>query len=588
MATFSNIMSTSELESQREPAPLGRKPGLDGVRALAVLAVLGFHERLQGLPGGFLGVDVFFVLSGYLITGNLAQGQPPLRFWQRRARRLLPALVVMLVVVTAVVTLAEPDELGTLKAALLPALCYFSNWYEIAQHSSYFTRYGPPSPLLHLWSLAVEEQFYLIWPLVMLAIRPLRHRALVPAVLAVASAIAMAVLYRHGGDPSRVYYGTDTHASALLIGATLALIPANLSGPALDAAGAAGLAVLGWACGHFGGDDRLLYPYGLFAVALAAAAVVAAAADDGAIAGLLGARPLRWLGERSYGVYLWHWPVIAILGPNPIADSVIAIALAAASWTFIERPILRDGFARTLRGWYRATVSCHANYAAIALSGSLTVALLAVAGYGLTRPLGGGLTGQIAADQRAIAASHVQIFTERRAHVVKGNDDCSGAEVTAIGDSVMVASASALAQRLRGVYIDALVGRSMAAGLEVEQALAAEHRLRRVVVAGLGTNGPVAAKQVRELVRIAGPSRDVVLVNAFVPRPWQDEVNEVFAAVARHSSRVVVADWYNAIADRTWLLWDDGVHPRPDGAPLYASVVARAITRVCGVHRVDR
>jgi peptidoglycan/LPS O-acetylase OafA/YrhL len=563
--------------------PRRRVSAFDGIRALAVLAVLGFHEGWPGLPGGFLGVDVFFVLSGYLITGTLITGQPLLRFWERRVRRLVPALVVMLVTVTAVVTLTQPDQLAALRGALLPALCYVSNWYEIAKHGSYFSLYGPPSPLMHLWSLAIEEQFYLVWPLVVLAIRPLRNRAIVPAALAIASAIAMAILYRHGGDPSRVYYGTDTHASALLVGAALAFVPKGpgkftIPAPALDAVGAAGLAVLGWECGHFGGDDPVLYPYGLVVTALAAAAVIAAAAGDGAIAALLSAKPLRWLGERSYGIYLWHWPVIVLLTKNPVG-SVFAVGLAAASWEFIERPILRDGFAATLRRWHRAAVSCHANYAVTALAGGLSIALLAVATYGLTRSPASGLTGQIAAGQRAVATSQIKSSPKRRAHVVMVN--CGGTVVTAIGDSVMVASATALADRLRGVYIDAMVGRSMAEGLEVARTLEREHRLRRVVVAGLGTNGPVSAPQVRELERIAGPRRDVVLVTAFVPRPWQAEVNRVFAAAARHDKRVVLANWKRVIAGRTSLLWEDGIHPRPAGAPLYANVVARAVAKVC-------
>jgi peptidoglycan/LPS O-acetylase OafA/YrhL len=569
----------------------GRNPAYDGLRALAVLAVLGFHEGLAGLPGGFLGVEVFFVLSGYLITRTLANGQPLRMFWMRRVRRLAPALVVVLLVVTAAVTLAEPDQLGSLRAALLPALFYVSNWYEIARHGSYFARYGPPSPLLHLWSLAIEEQFYLVWPLVVLAIRPLRHRALVPATLAIASAVTMAVLYRHGGDPSRVYYGTDTDAFGLLIGATLAYVKPQPRA-ALDTAGVAGLAVLAWACGHLSGDDRLVYPCGLVVVALATTAVIAAATGEGVISRLLGAAPPRWLGERSYGVYLWHWPVIVLLGHGPLVDSAVAIGLAAASWRFIERPIIRDGFGATLRRQHQAGRATART--PVALSGVLAIAVIAVAGYGLTRPLGSGLTGQLAVGQRAIATSQDQHFTERRAHVVKGRQQCSGGEVTAIGDSVMVASASALVRRLRGVYIDAMVGRSMAAGIGVEQWLADRHELRRVVVAGLGTNGPVSPGQVATLVRIAGRSRGVVLVNAFVPRPWQDEVNQVFAAAARRDGRVVVADWYDAIAGRTWLLWDDGVHPRPDGAPLYAGVVARAVDRACAAsqqlfsYRVDR
>jgi len=212
-----------------------RAPGLDGVRALAVLAVVGFHEGVSELSGGFLGVDVFFVLSGFLITDLLVNmydrlGRLDLKdFWFRRARRLLPALALMLIVVTAAATVIEPAQGASLREALLAAVTYTSNWYQILHHVSYFASLGlfrEPPPLDHLWSLAIEEQFYLIWPLVLwlliFKLNGRRARVMATSILAAASALAMALEYSPG-HPSLVYYGTDTHASALLIGAALAL-----------------------------------------------------------------------------------------------------------------------------------------------------------------------------------------------------------------------------------------------------------------------------------------------------------------------------------------------------------------------------
>src|SRR5580700_1820848 len=210
-----------------------RLPGLDGVRALAVIAVIAFHEQLTAFPGGFLGVDVFFVLSGYLITdllvaqwhqhGRLRLGN----FWARRARRLLPALATMLVVVTAAIAIVEPSQLAALRPALLAAVTYSSNWWQALHHQSYFTQFGPPPPLQHLWSLAIEEQFYLVWPLLLIVLlsrcRSSRIRAAVAWLGAALSVVAMALIYVPGADPSRVYYGTDTHASALFVGSALAL-----------------------------------------------------------------------------------------------------------------------------------------------------------------------------------------------------------------------------------------------------------------------------------------------------------------------------------------------------------------------------
>ena len=219
-----------------------RRPGLDGLRGLAVIAVIAFHEQLSAFPGGFLGVNVFFVLSGYLITDLLTAhwnqyGRLDLRgFWARRARRLLPALAVLLVVVTAATAVIEPAQLAALRSALLAAVTYSSNWWQALAHQSYFARFGPPPPLQHLWSLAIEEQFYLVWPLLLIVIlKTCRSRHLRAGLAwsgAALSALAMALVYVPGGDPSRVYYGTDTHASALFIGSALALTwPLRRLGP---------------------------------------------------------------------------------------------------------------------------------------------------------------------------------------------------------------------------------------------------------------------------------------------------------------------------------------------------------------------
>ena len=342
----------------RVKSAVTRLPGLDGVRALAVIAVIAFHEQLSVLPGGFLGVDVFFVLSGYLITdllvaqwhqhGRLRLGN----FWARRARRLLPALATMLVVVTAVTAIIEPSQLAALRPALLAAVTYSSNWWQALHHQSYFTQFGPPPPLQHLWSLAIEEQFYLVWPLLLIAVlsrcRSSRIRASAAWLCAALSALATVLIYLPGADPSRVYYGTDTHSSALLIGSALALswplrrlraLTADKARVA-DGLGLAGLALLGWAMGHYRGDDRALYPAGLLIAALAAGAVVLAADSPGLVSWMLGLPPLRWIGVRSYGIYLWHWPVIALTTaaltqsqsrPGPLiwaAEATLTVGLA--------------------------------------------------------------------------------------------------------------------------------------------------------------------------------------------------------------------------------------------------------------------
>jgi peptidoglycan/LPS O-acetylase OafA/YrhL len=608
------------------------------VRALAVLAVMGFHEGAPELPGGFLGVDIFFVLSGFLITDLLVaqydrDGRLDLKnFWARRARRLLPALAVMLVVVTAATTMIEPGQQASLRLALLAAATYTSNWYQVLHHVSYFAALGPPAPLDHLWSLAIEEQFYLIWPLVLwffIIRRNGRRACLLATLLAAAmSALAMALEYTPGGDPSAVYYGTGTHASALLIGAVLALaypLTALASASAaqarrLDAAGIAGLAALAWAIGHFSGRDPAVYPVGLILAALGAAGLVAAAASNGVIAAITSVRPLRWLGIRSYGIYLWHWPTIALTAALAgsgatsawlwLIETVVTIALAAVSWRFIETPILQNGLRATCRHWVQSLGGVRTRPAGRATEAgrlrpadrlgravpvavtAVAVLALATAGYAVARPPAPaappGLLRQVAEGERVSAASQSAGPASLRQAAAEGRKpaaECrrgrspkvSGGQVTAVGDSVMVASAAALEAAIPGIYIDAQIGRQMQAGLAVVRSLAARGMLRRVVIIGLGTNGTVTAGQIRQLRHAIGPGRDLVLVNTFDPRPWEHEVNAAINAAARQAGRVVLANWDQAIAARPYLLWRDQVHPQPAGAKLYAHVVLAAV-----------
>jgi peptidoglycan/LPS O-acetylase OafA/YrhL len=615
------------------------------VRALAVLAVVGFHEGASELSGGFLGVDVFFVLSGFLITDLLLSmydrlGRLDLRdFWTRRARRLLPALALMLIVVTAAATVIEPEQGASLRPALLAAVTYTSNWYQILHHVSYFATLGlytTPPPLDHLWSLAIEEQFYLIWPLLLwlliFVLNGRRARVAATLILAGMSALAMALEYSPG-DPSLVYYGTDTHASALLIGAALALalpLASIASLPTaqvrrLDAAGVVGLVLLAWAAGHFSGNDRAVYPVGLILAAVGAAGLVAAAAGTGVIAAMTSLAPLRWVGIRSYGIYLWHWPVIAlagaIAGPGPtspwlwLLEAGVTIALACASWRFVETPILRNGFLATCSRWWLLIdealrpVRARRRLAPMMVAAG-ALAAVAVASYGIARPPGSGapdgLLRQVAEGQQISAASQATAAAGRPTGLptaampstspataggpsaspapasmcpagVARLPKVSGRQVTAIGDSVMVASATALDAKLPGIYINAQVGRAMVAGLAVIQSLAASGELRHYVVVGLGTNGPVSTAQIRQLRRLIGPDRDLILVNTFGPMPWESSVNSVLDAAARQMARVSLADWHAAISGHTGLLWPDGIHPQPSGAKVYARVVLAAI-----------
>jgi peptidoglycan/LPS O-acetylase OafA/YrhL len=367
-----------------EPIRRGQRymPGLDGLRAIAVLGVIAYHLKFEWAEGGLLGVGVFFTLSGYLITDILLNqvrrsGRIEFKsFWLARARRLLPALFVMLTVVMAWVTLIGPHQPGEFRAEALAAAGYVNNWWLIFNDVSYFARFAPPTPLKHLWSLSVEEQFYIVWPLLLLLGIKLvpevkystgvRFRlAAVTLGAAVVSGILMAILYEPSLDPSRVYYGTDTRALELLSGAALAMVwpsrqlKTNVPREArsmIDAAGVLGLVVIGlmfWRVSEF---SPFLYRGGFALLGLASVLTVATLAHPASRLGpIVGCRPMRWVGERSYGIYLWHLPIILLTtpesahGPDLLRAALQVAAtfgVAELSWRYVENPIRHGALGR--------------------------------------------------------------------------------------------------------------------------------------------------------------------------------------------------------------------------------------------------
>ena len=418
------------------PKPVGEGqrylPGLDGLRAIAVAVVVAYHLGLGWAGGGLLGVGIFFTLSGYLITDILvgqwrARGRINLKdFWVRRARRLLPALFVVLAVVAAWAAVGYPGQIPALRGDIVAAALYVSNWWFIAQNTSYFARFGAPSPLGHLWSLAVEEQFYLVWPWIVLAGGVLLTRKMkltnrqagvaaitVTLALAAASFVALAMTFHPGLDPTRAYEGTDTRAGGLLIGAALAIAwPTRRAGrraavtasgdpatattgpngssrlaPALlDGAGVVGLIVIGLMIWRSSEYSAFLYQGGLLLLSVATALVIGAVVHPRTRLGrVLGAGPLRWLGVRSYGIYLWHYPVIVLTAPGANPSSVPmsgvrqvltaagCVAVAGLSWALIEDPIRSRRMPRAPRlavtavsdavrwargGWLRGVTAC--------------------------------------------------------------------------------------------------------------------------------------------------------------------------------------------------------------------------------------
>jgi peptidoglycan/LPS O-acetylase OafA/YrhL len=634
---------------------LSYSPGLDGLRAIAVMAVLLYHADLSFIPGGFLGVEVFFVISGYLITALLLaewrqKGTINLKdFWLRRARRLLPALYVLLVVTLAFAVVFLPGEVAGLRADVIAAVGYVTNWFLIFGHESYFEAVGRPSLLQHLWSLAVEEQFYLIWPIALavgLGTARRRHRLVLTVALvgAAASAVAMAMLYAPGVDPSRIYYGTDTRATGLLCGAALAFLWApgdkyrsadkwaslrSLGAgrirrkwwPAvpllLDIVGVAALFALvlfGLTLGEF---EPFLYRGGLVAVALATALLIAVAVHPRSwvVSRLLGSAPMRWLGVRSYGIYLWHWPVFMVTRPEldvPFGGLPllalrlgITIVLADLSYRFVETPIRRGALGRAWKTLHDARGPerwrLRLQWAGAVLPIVASLALLGVAVAHAKPPekpeylakMKAVHTSQHPGQKSSTADSPANDEPSSQENESIGNaspdttkadrktqDEKSGVSaykgsVSAIGDSVMLGAVPSLQKDIRGLgVVDAEVGLQVYDAIGILQSRRASGQLGSLVIVHLGNNGTFTKQEFDQIMRILSGVDKVVFVNVKVPRSWEETNNEVISEGVERYPNAVMVDWYAASANHPEYYYRDGYHLRPRAQKVYADLLS--------------
>ncbi|MCA1708655.1 MAG: acyltransferase, partial [Actinobacteria bacterium] len=540
-------------------------PGLDGLRAFAVIAVLLYHAELSWIRGGFLGVEVFFVISGYLITTLLLtewnqQGRINIvDFWLRRARRLLPALYLLLVVTLAFAVVFLPGEVARLRDEALAAFAYVTNWYLILGEQSYFETVGRPSLLQHLWSLAVEEQFYVLWPLLLsvalwgVASRrrwQRRHLALFVALAgAVGSALLMATLYQPGVDPSRVYYGTDTRVAGLLCGAALAFvwIPGQIPRWAgrvrpllLDVAGLAALGALVWFYLRLDQYQSFLFRGGFALVALATAVVILVAVHPHTHLGshLLGWRPLRWIGVRSYGIYLWHWPVFMLTRPEldvPITGvPLLALRLAATimladlSYRFVETPLRTGALGRAWRALREARGARRWRLGAYWSGAVGTGATFCVV-------LGLALAHAQPPDPPSylsVESIHTEDAVTPESEKAPAADAPAGTPkdpVTVVGDSVMLGSAGELERALGNPAFATDVSLQPMGAIEILKKRRAAGRLGEAVVVHAGNNVPFTTEQFDEMMGLLEDVPKVLIVNVKVPRPWEQSNNEVLA-----------------------------------------------------------
>jgi len=572
------------------------RPGLDGLRAIAVAAVFLYHSRIDWLPGGFLGVDLFFVLSGYLITSLLlveweARNRIDLRrFWLRRARRLLPALVVVVLGALVLSAIFARQDLAHTRSDTISSLFYYSNWHLIFANRSYFNLMGNPSLLNHLWSLAIEEQFYIVWPLLLVPLLVLVGRKRMPMIVIAgiaASATLMWILYKPNSDPSRVYYGTDTRAFLLLMGILLALVwPAierlRRAVPLLELLGVAALVGSVLLFLRMQDFNPTLYRGGDLAAAFCFVVLVGAVAHpQTGLSEALGVAPLRWIGERSYGIYLWHWPIIVLVAgvnarPSPgvvVGEAALVLAAAALSYKFVEQPI-RTG---SLQRW----LAQHPRRYRLEVVGAGAVALAATFAILFVTPASLNPVSAYVSPTQAHAGTHQQ-HTSPRPHKQQTSRTTTPKQTTkhalppgrmlALGDSVMLGCSSQLRKALdHRVRVDATVGRQIEDTVTELSRLRRHDHLPKTVVIQVGNNGPL---WYHDLVRLRHALRgipDIVVVNVRNDTSWQDESNQALVNWLRGWRQAHLADWYG---HSTTKMLQDGTHPWPYGCTIYARVIA--------------
>ncbi|MCU4991181.1 acetyltransferase [Bacillus cereus] len=591
--------------------------GLDSLRGLAILGVILYHINFNWMPGGFLGVTVFFVLSGYLITDILAMEWKRnkridlKKFWLSRARRLLPGMLVMLVITLAWITIFHSSLLGKMRGDSLAALFYVSNWWYIYHNLSYFDNFNQLSPLNHFWSLAVEEQFYVVWPFIislgLYYIKKQSRMILLICLGAFASALAMANLYEPGVDPSRIYYGTDTRAFSLLIGAVLALVwPSNRLANKiipkarfiLDVVGGIALIiilVMFWKTNQY---DPFLYKGGMVLLSIATALLVANLAHPASrIAQFLRFRPLRWVGVRSYGIYLWHYPILTLTTPKvnagdfsiirAILQFLLIILIAQISWKFIEKPI-RQGALRNIQ-FKNLRLQNVTLGVKLALVCSLFFSSIAVLGlWNASKAKENSKQDKVEAVQTQPVPHPVAVWenpnqetplNQGESKEVNSAHSKNPLTVTAIGDSVMIDITPYLKNIFPDIRIDAQIGRQLSKAIPVVEQLKNEGNLGNYVIIGLGTNGAFTTEQLVSLIKLIGNERKIIFINTRVSRPWESIVNERLKVTVTKYPNVTLVDWYAASAGKKDYFAPDGVHLTNVGAEAYAVLVAKAVNQ---------
>ena len=568
-------------------------PAIDGLRAVAVIAVMLYHLGVSWIPGGFLGVDLFFVISGYVITRLLLDsiqrsGGLDLRaFYKSRLRRLLPPLVFMIITTTLFIGVWAPDTIKRLLTDTPFALTGMMNWWLVFRHQDYFEAIGRPPLLQHTWSLGVEAQFYLIWPLILLLVLRQLGRKIIPAAalfIAIGSGVALLLVSlsidsNSSQSVSHVYFGTDTHSIGLFLGAALAVnwIPQNLkqdiakrAQDVIDGIGIFGfLGIL--ACFLFIDESnstlyKIAFPLaGIFGCAIIMSIVHPASR----FAPLLQGKAILWIGERSYAIYLWHWIVFQVTRPSvDLAGAswalyalriLIVFALADISLRWVELPF-RNGY---IESWFRGMKYREKR---VRVRQKTTLALSIVSLLLATSLVS---ANAIAISERNLDKLKLEITSEAEVETEISNPS-EGLWVA--GDSVILGIRHELSNRRDVGLINAHVGRQAPELIEVLN----KDKARMVgapVIVNMGNNNRLTESEVVSIFEAIKDQPQIIVVNTAVPRGWKDENNSLIAQVAAQYQNVKIVDWNKISEGHPEYFAPDGVHLVPTGIAVYVDAI---------------
>ena len=571
---------------------------IDGLRAIAVTAVVLYHLGISWIPGGFLGVDLFFVISGYVITRlildsiNQSSALDLRAFYAARLRRIYPGFIFMVICTIIFIGVWAPEAIKRFLVDLPYAITGTINWFLVARHQDYFEAIGRPPLLQHTWSLAVELQFYLIWPIILLTILKYfgkKNIARIALVIAIVSGITLFFVslrldQANAQQISHIYFGTDTHSLGLFLGSALAVswIPQNLSADiakraqdVVDGIGVVGL--LGLISTFLFIDEanaslyRIAFPLaGIFGCLV----IISLVHPASRFAPIISTAPFRWVGQRSYGIYIWHWVIFQMTRPSVdltgqswalyLARVLLVLALADISLRWVEIPF-RQG---VVQNWFRGMKYRSSK---VALRQRLSVLLSVITVLAITSSIAVqaiNKTNQLAKDAATVASADNQIQADL--------GSTTGLWVT--GDSVILGIRSKLESKEHISLINARVGRQapeLLAVMRVDQASVPSSP----IIFNLGNNNALSEKTVTEIFEVIKNQPQIIVVNTAVPRPWRDNNNLIISKVAALYPNIKLVDWGKISTGRPELFAPDGVHLSPAGSDVYVDLVLSALVK---------